>query len=47
MSFINFKFLFVYSNTKDMETWQLKEIQRHTGNVLLFKADKEKKRPFF
>lgn len=44
-SFINFKFLFVYLNTKDMETGWLKEIQRHTG--LLFKADKEKKRPFF
>lgn len=32
-SFINFKFLFVYLNTKDMETGWLKEIQRHTGNV--------------
>lgn len=32
-SFINFKFLFVYLNTKDMETGWLKEIHRHTGNV--------------
>lgn len=32
-SFINFKFLFVYLNTKDMETGSLKEIHRHTGNV--------------